>query len=87
MLVLVRTGCVKRVDLGAIGSRITVEHQPSYRRSDLWIAYESERVTWLTSADFRLAFRSEVSANQVCFGRELLGHYRLVFEKRDSAGG
>ena len=36
---------------------------------------------WLTSADFRLAFTSGVSANQVCFERELLDHYRLVFEK------
>lgn len=38
---------------------------------------------WLTSADFRLAFTSGVSANQVCFERELLDHYRLVFEKRE----
>jgi cyclopropane-fatty-acyl-phospholipid synthase len=38
---------------------------------------------WLTSADFRLAFTSGVSANRVCFERELLDHYRLVFEKRD----
>jgi cyclopropane-fatty-acyl-phospholipid synthase len=37
---------------------------------------------WLTSADFRLAFTSGVSANQVCFERELLDHYRLVFETR-----
>ena len=37
----------------------------------------------LTSADFRLAFTSGVSANQVCFQRELLDHYRLVFEHRD----
>jgi cyclopropane-fatty-acyl-phospholipid synthase len=36
---------------------------------------------WLTSADFRLAFTSGVSANSVCFERELLDHYRLVFEK------
>jgi cyclopropane-fatty-acyl-phospholipid synthase len=36
---------------------------------------------WLTSADFRLAFTSGVSANQVCFQRELLDHYRFVFEK------
>jgi cyclopropane-fatty-acyl-phospholipid synthase len=36
---------------------------------------------WLTSPDFRLAFTSGVSANQVCFERELLDHYRLVFEK------
>jgi cyclopropane-fatty-acyl-phospholipid synthase len=36
---------------------------------------------WLTSEDFRLAFASGVSANKVCFERELLDHYRLVFEK------
>jgi cyclopropane-fatty-acyl-phospholipid synthase len=36
---------------------------------------------WLTSSDFRLAFTSGVSANKVCFERELLDHYRLVFEK------
>jgi cyclopropane-fatty-acyl-phospholipid synthase len=36
---------------------------------------------WLTSADFRLAFTSGVSANSVCFERELLEHYRLVLEK------
>jgi cyclopropane-fatty-acyl-phospholipid synthase len=36
---------------------------------------------WLTSADFRLAFTSGVSASSVCFERELLDHYRLVFEK------
>jgi len=38
---------------------------------------------WLTSPDFRLAFTSGVSANKVCFERELLDHYRLVFEKRN----
>jgi len=37
---------------------------------------------WLTSANFRLAFTSGVSANQICFERELLEHYRLVFEHR-----
>ncbi len=37
---------------------------------------------WLMSADFRLAFTSGVSANKVCFERELLDHYRLVFENR-----
>ena len=37
---------------------------------------------WLTSADFRLAFTSGVSANSVCFERELLDHYRMVFERR-----
>jgi cyclopropane-fatty-acyl-phospholipid synthase len=42
---------------------------------------------WLTSPDFRLAFTSGVSANSVCFERELLDHYRLVFEKRPSPSG
>jgi hypothetical protein len=32
-------------------------------------------------SDFRLAFTSGVSANSVCFERELLDHHRLVFEK------
>jgi cyclopropane-fatty-acyl-phospholipid synthase len=36
---------------------------------------------WLSSADFRLAFTSGVSANSVCFERQLLDHYRLVFER------
>jgi cyclopropane-fatty-acyl-phospholipid synthase len=36
---------------------------------------------WLTSADFRLAFTSGVSANGVCFERQLLDHHRMVFEK------
>ena len=41
---------------------------------------------WLTSADFRLAFTSGVSANGVCFERELLDHYRLVFDRRSAKG-
>jgi cyclopropane-fatty-acyl-phospholipid synthase len=36
---------------------------------------------WLRSATFRHAFTSGVSANKVCFERELLDHYRIVFEK------
>jgi cyclopropane-fatty-acyl-phospholipid synthase len=36
---------------------------------------------YLTSSDFRLAFASGVSANSVCFERELLDHFRLTFEK------
>ncbi|HEX4187265.1 MAG TPA: hypothetical protein VHY83_05145 [Solirubrobacteraceae bacterium] len=36
---------------------------------------------WLASRDFRLAFTSGVSANKICFERELLDHHRLVFEK------
>lgn len=36
---------------------------------------------YLTSKDFRQAFMSGVSANSICFERELLEHYRIVFEK------
>ena len=36
---------------------------------------------WLTSSEFRLAFTSGVSANSVCFEREILDHFRLVFQK------
>jgi len=36
---------------------------------------------YLTSPEFRLAFTSGVSANTVCFERELLDHHRMVFEK------
>ena len=39
---------------------------------------------WLTSADFRLAFTSGVSANKICFERKLLEHYRLVFQKQNA---
>ncbi len=40
---------------------------------------------WLTSSDFRLAFTSGVSANSVCFERQLLEHYRLTFERLPAA--
>jgi cyclopropane-fatty-acyl-phospholipid synthase len=36
---------------------------------------------WLRSSDFRFAYTSGVSSNLVCFERELMDHYRLVFEK------
>lgn len=36
---------------------------------------------WLRDPDFRFAFTSGVSSNSVCFERELMDHYRLVFEK------
>ncbi len=52
--------------------------QPSVRKTLLKLGLVPR---WLTSADFRLAFTSGVSANSVCFERELLEHYRLVFEK------
>jgi cyclopropane-fatty-acyl-phospholipid synthase len=51
---------------------------PSFRKTLL----KAELVPrWLTSPDFRLAFTSGVSANSVCFERELIDHYRLVFER------
>jgi cyclopropane-fatty-acyl-phospholipid synthase len=37
---------------------------------------------WLGSREFRLAFTSGVSANSVCFERELLDHFRFTFERR-----
>lgn len=52
--------------------------QPSFRKTLLKLRLLPR---WLTSADFRLAFTSGVSANSVCFERELLEHYRMVFEK------
>jgi cyclopropane-fatty-acyl-phospholipid synthase len=36
---------------------------------------------WARSKTFRYAFTSGVSANKVCFERELLDHFRMVFEK------
>lgn len=36
---------------------------------------------WLTSANFRFAYTSGASSNSLCFQRELMDHYRLVFEK------
>jgi cyclopropane-fatty-acyl-phospholipid synthase len=53
--------------------------EPSMKKSLLKLQLAPR---WLTSADFRLAFTSGVSANSVCFERLLLDHYRLVFEKR-----
>jgi cyclopropane-fatty-acyl-phospholipid synthase len=52
--------------------------EPSPRKSLLKLQLVPR---WLTSRDFRLAFTSGVSANGVCFERELLDHYRLTFEK------
>jgi cyclopropane-fatty-acyl-phospholipid synthase len=56
---------------------------PSLRKSLLKLRLVPR---WLTSPDFRLAFTSGVSANTVCFERQLLDHYRLVFEKRGTRG-
>jgi cyclopropane-fatty-acyl-phospholipid synthase len=36
---------------------------------------------WLTDSNFRFAYTSGASSNLTCFERELLDHYRLVFEK------
>jgi cyclopropane-fatty-acyl-phospholipid synthase len=51
---------------------------PSFRKTLLKLRLVPR---WLTSSDFRFAFTSGVSANKLCFERELLDHYRLVFEK------
>ncbi len=52
--------------------------EPSLKKSLLKLRLAPR---WLTSEDFRLAFTSGVSANTVCFERELLEHYRLTFER------
>jgi cyclopropane-fatty-acyl-phospholipid synthase len=52
--------------------------EPSFRKTLLKLRLIPH---WLTSSDFRLAFTSGESVNQVCFERELLDHYRIVFEK------
>jgi cyclopropane-fatty-acyl-phospholipid synthase len=52
--------------------------EPSFRKTLLKARLVPR---WLTSRDFRLAFTSGVSANSLCFERELLDHFRLVFEK------
>jgi cyclopropane-fatty-acyl-phospholipid synthase len=51
---------------------------PSFRKTLLKLRLVPR---WLTNSDFRFAFSSGVSANKLCFERELLDHYRLVFEK------
>jgi cyclopropane-fatty-acyl-phospholipid synthase len=38
---------------------------------------------YFTSSRFRLAFKSGYSPNSVCFQRELLDHFRLVFQRVD----
>ena len=53
--------------------------EPSFKKTLLKLRLVPR---WLTSADFRLAFTSGVSPNSACFERELLDHYRLVFQKR-----
>jgi len=52
--------------------------EPSFRKTLLKARLVPK---WLTSRDFRLAFTSGVSANSICFERELLDHFRLTFEK------
>jgi cyclopropane-fatty-acyl-phospholipid synthase len=52
--------------------------EPGFRKSLLKLLLVPQ---WLTSREFRLGFTSGVAANQVCFQRELLDHYRLVFER------
>jgi cyclopropane-fatty-acyl-phospholipid synthase len=52
--------------------------EPGLRK---WLVKARLVPRWLTSREFRLAFTSGVSANSVCFERELLDHYRLVLER------
>jgi cyclopropane-fatty-acyl-phospholipid synthase len=39
---------------------------------------------WLTDSNFRFAYTTGESSNSECFKRELMDHYRLVFEKTRS---
>src|SRR5436190_18705675 len=52
--------------------------EPSVRKTLLKLQLAPR---WLVSPRFRRAFTSGVSANSVCFERQLLDHYRLVFER------
>lgn len=52
--------------------------EPSFRKTMMKLTLVPR---YLMSSDFRLAFTSGVSANTVCFERELLDHYRVVLEK------
>ena len=52
--------------------------RPSWRKR--WVKLQLVP-HWLTSREFRLAFTSGVSANTVCFERELLDHFRITFER------
>ena len=51
---------------------------PSLRKTAMKLALLPH---WARSKRFRYAFSSGVSANKVCFERELLDHFRMVFEK------
>jgi cyclopropane-fatty-acyl-phospholipid synthase len=56
------------------------------KRTDAWtprLALMKLRLIprWLTDSNFRFAFTSGESSNSMCFERELMDHYRLVFEK------
>ena len=95
LLATVRPGAGRPVRRAALPAGVERQRPPRLHRDDRrWnarIGAPSFRKTllklrllprWLTSADFRLAFTSGVSANQVCFERELLDHYRLVFENK-----
>ena len=95
LLATVRSGAGRSVRRAALSAGLERQRPPRLHRDDQPVERAdpapSFRKTllklqllprWLTSADFRLAFTSGVSANQVCFQRELLDHYRLVFENR-----
>jgi cyclopropane-fatty-acyl-phospholipid synthase len=53
--------------------------EPSFKKTMLKLSLLPR---YLLSADFRFAFASGVSANTVCFERELLDHFRIVLEKK-----
>ncbi len=53
--------------------------KPSVRKAMLKLSLVPR---YLFDRDFRLAFASGISSNTVCFERQLLDHFRLVFQKR-----
>jgi cyclopropane-fatty-acyl-phospholipid synthase len=53
--------------------------RPSLRKT---LLYATLVPRYLWSEDFRLAFTSGISANTIAFERELLDHFRFVFERR-----
>ena len=54
--------------------------EPSLKKSLLKLSLVPR---YLVSRNFRRAFASGISANTICFERQVLDHFRMVFEKED----
>ena len=54
--------------------------EPSLKKSLLKLSLVPR---YLVSRNFRRAFASGISANTICFERQILDHSRMVFEKED----